>query len=1339
MNVKVRSFGQIFLALILSVLIVVPASTTISATWAAPDDNQEQPGDDNNGDDNNDDNNNQGGSGSGSGDSGESISFYGMSSAASNYLDSVAFKQGNFNSVFGTPVTVAAAGMGLGYVDLSELSNSPTVSQGPLWSTKSHNAQTYAYEGLSRVGDSDKSSNMVMSNAMQGYAYYGTLLTELGFAETAMQGDSVSLYRTVTGFLLQGSYWLASTMNDVLGGIIDGLQMLNPFQLFVNATGSNSNGSDAGATIRDRIYGIMTNGNGTVGGVDWGDNHVDNGTGLVGSDLAKNVQSIYNTLVGFAQTFAIPMFLAILVIGFVFFGMDRRGGSKSNGSRVKHFLVRFLFIMLGIPLLGYCYTFSLDALSANFNSSTQPDRIVAQTLVDFEGWVTNDNLDASLIRGSKDKLNAVATWDGDVLASVLPLDRDNVRHYALNINKGNSALAKTGTRTVKDTNFNVFEGEESDGSSSYYVVDNKTKWKSDGIVALINRYATGDRFTSANYEAKRVADFDLVGADGASIFGAGVSIGDKVKDLETQLNDSTAFGDPASTDPSEVNNGLLTSGLVTSSTGVGYVNNMSVLGSTNKPLSVAITSGPGRNQYTFSYSQGKLTDLATYNFLNTKFDSTSMTVYSPSSSVNDQSHIAYYSVTQAGTGLYGTLLMANSIAMLLSLVIIGLVYGVGLLFSNLKSAIGLIASMPLAAFGALSAIARLIGLVLVMIAEVLLTIILYDVVASFLGSFNSAILGFLPAMMSNSSSNLLAPVSCIAGLLFLVMFIIMALKVRKSVLSAVSDGITGVVKKLTDADPKLPNAEGGKGFMQSAMGAMRTARMMGVGQGTMGTMVKDAALVGGIGTTAAMGYGMSQMMGAGGADMSSGLVAGEDAADPTGVLDRTGGIDSSRDAQAQSDFAEKQDDREQQQNVRPTMENSREASSRVAGDTNNEHQNDVDNATTYGDTAVQANMNDADVRDVMPTSDTADAVATEEGRADTAYSAQMASEKPLYETMQAASPEASMLRADQNNPDVMADASGRADMGTAPDMTQQAMYEGDTIGYENAAEARAAGLAAQPADMYETSAAGSAQFANYTPEGSVAYGGDASQYQDGRSTSGLVANNESAAYTTSELGGAVNSEDLYAPTEESMKSIDASSFNESNYAEGANVAHGLDVENTSTGEASLSESIQNAGVPLYGQAAEGGRQIETSRSMVRERVGESTPERVALGQTERSFGTPGSIAGRVANAASTPSGAGAARSLTGISGATSPAMESSRIAGAGSAAHQNASNAFAARVQGGMPSRATTPNSVVAPVTTPTGTSLGDTMNRMGSSEAPRRIESIPSRVADIPRRESGK
>ena len=74
MNVKAKSFGQIFLVLLLSVLLVVP-SMTVAATWATPDDGNEQPGDNPDGDNNdgnNGGNNNQGAGNANSGHAGES-------------------------------------------------------------------------------------------------------------------------------------------------------------------------------------------------------------------------------------------------------------------------------------------------------------------------------------------------------------------------------------------------------------------------------------------------------------------------------------------------------------------------------------------------------------------------------------------------------------------------------------------------------------------------------------------------------------------------------------------------------------------------------------------------------------------------------------------------------------------------------------------------------------------------------------------------------------------------------------------------------------------------------------------------------------------------------------------------------------------------------------------------------------------------------------------------------------------------------------------------------------------------------------------------------------------
>lgn len=1272
-----------------------------------------------------------GGGDSSSSDEAAGVSFPAITSAATNYLDTLVYYNSNINNVAfsGDTLTPAYAGEMLGFVDFNLLSNSPKVDKSQLWSLEAKNSAVFSYEGLSRAGED---GSQTFTNSLQGYAYYGAILTQLGLAETGATADGTTSYRMVTGFLLQGSYWLASSLNNILGVIINGLQTLNPFQLFLVDV------DDAGDSLRARTKSIMENGIGTIAGqseekadikdddplgtkstlwnkdataeVDWGTAHSDR-PGLLGdSDIGALVADIYKSLMTIGNTFAIPLFVCVCVAGIVFYSMWGKGSRSSTGSRIKHMAVRVLFILLGIPLLGYSYTFALGAMAAGFEDNSQPERVVAQTLVDFDGWVSGSNLAVNWMQ-SGSVVTAIATWNEGTLVSVTPKSTDQVRRYALNINKHNKSLAKTATAAEResDTNLNLFAGEDTgkygSKSSSYYVVNNSITWDKSGIADLIKRYTEGVRTQSSAYEAHAISSMKLpAGVESTAAY---------LEQMTAKLDDSTSYGDgTGSSDP------IMSELLLGKAEGLpGNLSWFRPL-SGNKGLQVTegtVWAQGDSGAYSFTYRGRGLTPVSMYNFLNTVFAPTSMTVYSGAASVNEASRPSYYSVTQAGNGLYGTLLMANSIAMMLATVIIGLSYGLTLLFNSLKNSISLIAASGLAIFGSLQGIARVIGLVLLMIAELVFTVLLYQLVTEFLFSLNNAILGFLTSMFTDDAMNsLFAPVSCILGLAFLIMFVMMALRLRKSFVSAVSDGITNVVRKLTDTDPKMPQNDGGSGaLMSSAMGALRTGKMMGLGgDGSIGAALSPLGVAGGMvgagaiadmATGGQIGNAIGSVLGSIGDAIGPAAAyadEAEGAAANANIGEGAQTIGSSRDMGASQDFAKSDGKEAGSVDSRSGMESSRiatgvEKAFTKDGETpgviaNQAFSDRMASHSVEGSAAgaviaqgdmVQGGASHADISSVAGSAEFADMSSA----ASASFAGDMSSDNALSDASFAESNMANAsLQANNTNNESMVSAYGGA---------QAVNVDGNMA----AVDARASQVHAQGANVAHMSA----------------------QNSTSNAASSLSAVNVDHSDAVSAMGGAQSANLTEANSFEDVRSVQAPTFAESHLAQGANAVQVGAVAGTqgvagvqgANGAASLSETIRQS-VPLRGvdgqagaQGAsatqgQGGRTIERTRDFAS--APESLSERAKavspLSQGATLSGARANVQGATTPGSSPLSSAMAARGIGAGDISSSRDAHSSfaeRVqvhenAGAGTAAasqHKpSAANAFEARVaalQGG--------------------------------------------------------
>src|SRR5690606_8531234 len=117
-----------------------------------------------------------------------------------------------------------------------------------------------------------------------------------------------------------------------------------------------------------------------------------------------------------------------------------------------------------------------------------------------------------------------------------------------------------------------------------------------------------------------------------------------------------------------------------------------------------------------------LSPLTMYNYLNTDFGNTSMTMYSSSNVASEATRSIHNSVNQVGTGTMSFLYWFSTVVLLGSFVLIGLGYAFSLVFSSIRRSFQIITAVPFATLGAMAAIAKVVVYSVALILEVIVTI-----------------------------------------------------------------------------------------------------------------------------------------------------------------------------------------------------------------------------------------------------------------------------------------------------------------------------------------------------------------------------------------------------------------------------------------------------------------------------------------------------------------------------------------------------------------------------------------------------------------------------------------
>lgn len=715
------------------------------------------------------------------------LSFYKVASAMSSYFSTSSAPGGKWDSSWNSfRESAGNSGSFLGYLD-------PDFSLSPGWieSKLSGSSDALGYQTLD-PRDANNGRVAKGGTGMADYAHYGAALNGLGLDSTST-GLSLSFGAKIGGGIIMLLYMFTFVVDLLFSWLIGLLAWMNPFKLFYAGVRAIS----------------PTFAEGMVGGNSGTPTALDGITGWIGG--------WYQTLNNLAWDAMVPIFIGTFLFSLLLFkNLDR-------GSAIKKLLIRLVFIGVGLPLLGSMYTTMLSSMSSATQAGNMGStRVVLSTYVDFESWATLNRLKPPTAPSS------LIAWDvkaGQPTGASL----QNVRNTALAVNGqalGISSLTPIISDGTSSWSQNAQASNESFNFGTYLSVSN-----------LLDRYMSGSQVTAAAFEN------DSKGLLTASpIFDPDSDVGDPEMVLKW-FEDYTDEDKLAERGGDAMENPVLAveSGLVaTEDNNEKTFSSVSVVrcGSNGREISTP-DEGLVRNC--------NLSPLAMYNYLNTDFGSTSMTLYSSGNVMSEATRSIHKSVNLVGTGTMSFVYWLNAVVLLGSFVIIGIAYAGSLFVANVKRSIQLIVAIPFASVGALSGIAKVIIYTFVLIMESVATIFIYKIVQELLLSLPQIIEAPFAGVLRDDGAGgnfgefLIAGagfslIVTIVSIIFVLLFTIMALRLRKSLVKAMEEGTTKLVEKFMDTKTGGP---GGGGRMAPALaggaaagaGSAVANRMMGQGKG----------------------------------------------------------------------------------------------------------------------------------------------------------------------------------------------------------------------------------------------------------------------------------------------------------------------------------------------------------------------------------------------------------------------------------------------------------------------------------------------------------------------------
>lgn len=702
---------------------------------------------------------------------------------------------------------IGGGGALLGFPDKSIIKGGGIL--GFLSSQTSSSTVDYSYDSLG-------SGNTY--NSLETYAYYGAALDALGIDSSMTSVMSFHPIRMFAGAVVWLGYIIASGAELLFKLAISILQVTNPFNWF--AKGFNYTWTNAD---EKGMFSALTN----------------------------TVSGLYKLFAEFGWTVMIPLTIAIWIFMFIFTGNGRQNQTltKSKAEKFRYFIVYFLFLAVGVPVMGTAYTAGLDALSETFNKDNVGnggvgvDAIIYSAYIDNKAWIENNRLylpsDVDL------------TWDRSI-SDVPYQNKAKVRQYALSINSLNHLdLKKATDNGSADNSWNL---------SNKQTGDSKT---SEGVNTILLRYMLGESYLPSDWETKVKSYLSEAAGRGDSEDSKKPgSLVNRLNASATELTSKEGYqyigyvnphvqdGDP-NTWGVEVKEGwfglgetyrfgqypniFLSRGYADEGNG-GFIakNSSGAPGSSSKSDRLNFESNPNatvKQGMVYGNTKATMSYLEMFNYLNSKFTATKVRVYSTNTLTSNFSRESHAAVNQVGAGyVHKFMIWINTVTLLFGVAFLAVGYAVGMVVASFKRYINLVTSIFLGTLGMQKGMVKAASATIMLIFEVVGTIVIYelaktiyiaipDILSNAISGLNNGSkvtstaltnIGF-SAGAANMGGFVLVIFSLMLSVIVLVWMLLMLLRLRKPIIDMADSTFTTMIGKLFYADGSLGHGDDTKG------------------------------------------------------------------------------------------------------------------------------------------------------------------------------------------------------------------------------------------------------------------------------------------------------------------------------------------------------------------------------------------------------------------------------------------------------------------------------------------------------------------------------------------------
>lgn len=583
------------------------------------------------------------------------------------------------------------------------------------WLTSSFTtaSATITYDQLENIIDGGQ------DNPFYLYAGYGEALKIMGLSKTIRANGMDQLGRLIPTLLMMLAYLIANAAPFLFRIAIWLLDVLNPFKLFMGVIDGVS-GMDAGIL----------------------------------STVANYVGEIYRTIQNFSVYVLLPTFLITAVLGALWLQQ------KSAMKRFARYAVRVFMLFAGLPLIGATYTGVIEDLGDNISSGSDfANYLITSSYVDFENWARNSRL--AVPDGAKGQIIHPRYATGSENEKMRVASRDLV--LSINAEGADNEVARRVKERYTDTDTesglsNVFK----EGNTYRSNVDNRENWSSGtpsaiknfrDVFDLLSRHLGTDTYSGAEYdgevagmiqrylndhpdaEEEIVKMYSLTASKNRLVKDA---VGERYKDAEWAKK----------TVNWEKSKGLFGSGgkdvfefktVPYNIYNAGNLQYNATNGFTSTKYGAEKLDPVGTAPHG---TVGGLSPLAMYNFLNTTFNETGLTVFSPQRSTSDTTRDAYASVTFASSGVIAVTRWTENIVVMLCVSILAISFGVMMIAAAVKNIPRILTSVFGTALGSIAFVTKLLISTGVMIIQILGMIFLYalseDIIMSLLMGFDEA-------------------------------------------------------------------------------------------------------------------------------------------------------------------------------------------------------------------------------------------------------------------------------------------------------------------------------------------------------------------------------------------------------------------------------------------------------------------------------------------------------------------------------------------------------------------------------------------------------------------------